>query len=70
MAYKDAETQYKYQNKFQREKYDRVVVTVDKLSGKAEQWNTAAKLRGMSRSKFVEMCVDKEIARMNGAEEQ
>ena len=62
MAYKKKEDAYNYINKYQKDKYDRITVMAAK--GKKEEYQTAAKLKGMKLSSFVQYCVDKEIERM------
>ena len=62
MAFTDKQAAFKYVNQYQKEKYDRITVMAEK--GKKEQYQAVAKLKGMSLSAFVQMCVDKEIEKI------
>ncbi len=62
MAFTDKQAAFRYVNEYQKQKYDRITVMADK--GKKEQYQAAAKLRGMSLSAFVMQCVDDKIAEM------
>lgn len=62
MAFIDKKEAFKYVNEYQKEKYDRITVMAAK--GKKEEYQTAAKIKGMKLSAFVQYCVDKEIDRM------
>ena len=62
MAYANKEDMINYINKYQKEKYDRVTVMAQK--GKKKEWTKAAELKGLKLSAFVQMCVEKELARM------
>lgn len=61
MAYKDKQTLYDYNNKFQAEKYDRIQVLPRKEDGKAIR--AAAAEAGQSVSSFI---LDAVKMRMNG----
>ena len=62
MAFTDKDAAFRYINEYQKEKYDRITVMAAK--GKKEEYQTAAKLKGMKLSAFVQFCVEKEIERM------
>lgn len=62
MAFTDREAAFKYINEYQKKKYDRITVMAAK--GKKEEYQTAAKLKGMKLSAFVQDCVEKELERM------
>lgn len=62
MAFTDKGAAFRYINEYQKEKYDRITVMATK--GKKEEYQAAAKLKGMKLSAFVQYCVDKEIDRM------
>lgn len=62
MAYAKKEDAIAYVNQYQKEKYDRITVMAQK--GKKAEYETAAKLKGMKLSAFVQDCVEKEIERM------
>lgn len=51
----------KYVNQYQK-KYDRITVMEEK--GKKAEYQEVAKLKGLSLSVFVQMCVDKEIEKI------
>lgn len=62
MAYKNKEDMYRNVNKYQKENYDRITVMAKK--GKKAEYTEAAKLKGMSLSAFIMMCVDGKIEEM------
>ena len=62
MAYAKKEDALAYINQYQKEKYDRITVMAKKC--KEAEYETAAKLKGMKLSTFIQDCVDKEIERM------
>lgn len=62
MAFTDKKAAFKYVNDYQKEKYDRITVMAAK--GKKEEYQAAAKLKGMKLSSFVQHCVEKELERM------
>ena len=62
VAYAKKEDAFAYINQYQKEKYDRITVMADK--GKKAEYETAAKLKGMKLSAFIQDCVNKEIERM------
>lgn len=62
MAFTDRESAFRYINEYQKKKYDRITVMAAK--GKKEEYQTAAKLKGMKLSAFVQYCVEKELDRM------
>lgn len=62
MAFTDKQAAFNYINQYQKEKYDRITVMADK--GKKEEYQSAAKLKGMSLSAFIMACVDEKIESM------
>lgn len=62
MAYAKKEDAIAYVNKYQKEKYDRITVMAAK--GKKEEYEAAAKFKGMKLSSFIQDCVEKELERM------
>lgn len=65
MAFTDKKAAFNYVNQYQKEKYDRITVMAKK--GKKTQWQTAAKLKGLSLSAFVMQCVDEKIEEMKNS---
>jgi len=59
LAYADKKEAFKYINEYQKEKYDRITVLVDK--GKKDVYKEAAENEGLSLSAFVMKCVDEKI---------
>lgn len=59
MAFSDKQAAFNYINQYQKEKYDRITVMADK--GKKEEYQLAAKSKGMSLSAFIMACVDEKI---------
>ena len=59
MAFADKKEAFKYVNKYQKEKYDRITVMAEK--GKKAKYQNAAKNAGMSLSAFIMYCVDEKI---------
>lgn len=59
MAFADKKAAFAYVNEYQKEKYDRITIMVEK--GKKEKYKAAAKKSGMSLSAFIMMCVDEKI---------
>ena len=64
MAYKDEKKKLAYINEYQQRNYDRITVMASK--GKKQEWQTPAKIKGVSLSAFIMDCVEKEIERMKG----
>lgn len=62
MAFTDKKAAFDYVNNYQKEKYDRITVMADK--GKKAEYQTAAKLKGLSLSAFIMACVDEKIKDM------
>lgn len=62
MAFTDKQAAFKYVNEYQKDRYDRITVMAKK--GKKVEYQTAAKLKGMSLSEFIQDCVEKGLARM------
>ena len=62
LAYADKKEAFKYINEYQKEKYDRITVLVDK--GKKDLYKEAAEKEGLSLSAFVMKCVDEKIKRI------
>lgn len=62
MAFTDKQAAFDYINQYQKEKYDRITVMAAK--GKKSEYQAAAKLKGMSLSAFVMLCVDEKIESM------
>lgn len=62
MAFSDKQAAFRYINKYQKEKYDRITVMASK--GKKEEYTEAAKSKNMKLSAFISYCVDKEIKQM------
>jgi preprotein translocase subunit Sss1 len=62
MAFIDKKAAFDYVNQYQKEKYDRI--TVMAVKGKKEEYQAAAKLKGMSLSAFIMSCVDEKIETM------
>lgn len=62
MAFKEREKELSYIAKYQKDRYDRITVMADK--GKKEEYQAAAKVKGMSLSAFVMLCVDEKLEKM------
>lgn len=62
MAFTDKQAAFKYVNDYQKDKYDRITVMATK--GKKQDYQAAAKLKGMSLSSFIMGCVDEKIKEM------
>ena len=57
--------QIQYQNQYNKEKYDRVNLTMPK--GKKDLLKTAAAERNMSVNEFINALIDKELNSSNGS---
>lgn len=62
MAFREREKELSYIAKYQKDRYDRITVMADK--GKKEEYQAAAKVKGMSLSAFVMLCVDEKLKKM------
>lgn len=56
MAYKDKAQAVKYQNEFNRTKYDRITIMLDK--GGKEELKTRAAARGISVNEYVKQAIE------------
>lgn len=62
MAFKNKEDANAYINKYHRENYDKIILLAPK--GSREIYKAAAKVQGLTLSKFVVGCVEEKIERM------
>lgn len=67
MAFKNKEDAYAYINKYHRENYDKIVLLAPK--GNREIYKAAAKLQGVTLSKFIVSCVEEKIKKMKNSDE-
>lgn len=62
MAFADKQAAFAYNNQYQKEKYERVTVLLEKSKGKALK--EFCKNKGVSASAFMEQCLDEKLKRM------
>lgn len=62
MAFKDKSQAIRYQNEYNRAKYDRVTIMLDK--GGKEALQTAAKQAGQSVNEFVKQSISDRLAKL------
>ena len=62
MAFADKQAAFAYTNQYQKEKYERVTVLLEKNKGKALK--EYCKQKGISASAFMEQCLDEKLKRM------
>ena len=65
MAFIDKKAAFDYVNAYQKKKYDRITVMAEK--GKKDEYQAAAKLKGLPLSAFVMQCVDEKIEEMKNS---
>ena len=56
MAFTEREAAFRYINNYQKEKYDRITILVQK--GRKEAIQNNAKAHGMSTSEYIVACID------------
>lgn len=62
MAFADKQAAFAYNNQYQKEKYERVTVLLEKNKGKALK--SYCKEKGVSASAFMEQCLDEKLKRL------